>query len=143
MRGQVLPIISREQGVGRGLQPLTAAMNAFSKGAGGSWHTTYTAVPQFVSTHQRGLFLDTSDYVIFDFSASQEFTFAVNASAFDAHLLLAPTPLDLVEEYSSIVGRMPQVVPPLSGQIKSLTPLPPTAPRLGARRRRRRWHAGR
>lgn len=39
-RGRVVPILVSEQGVGRGLEPLTTVLNVAEHGAGGNWHTT-------------------------------------------------------------------------------------------------------
>lgn len=44
MKGRVVPIIITEQGVGRGLQPLTSLLDLVSFKQGGNWHTTYVAM---------------------------------------------------------------------------------------------------
>jgi hypothetical protein len=44
MKGRRVPVLVSEQGVGRGLQPVTGALG----GAGGSWHTTYAPLPYFM-----------------------------------------------------------------------------------------------
>lgn len=88
--GRVLPLFVREQGVGRGLQPWTDLINLGtscahgSKGytsykpallrlsatpnCGGDWSTTYTHVPQYVTSANRSLFLASHDYVVFNLS---------------------------------------------------------------------------
>ena len=40
-KGRLLPILVSEQGVGRGLQPITFAADITNNGAGGKWHTSY------------------------------------------------------------------------------------------------------
>lgn len=49
MKGKRLPILIQEQGHGRGLQPLSTAINIASKGSAGDWHTSYAPVPQYLS----------------------------------------------------------------------------------------------
>ena len=44
LEGRVLPVLIQEQGVGRGLQPVTALLDLFKHGAGGDWHTSYGGV---------------------------------------------------------------------------------------------------
>lgn len=48
LRGHVIPVISREQGVGRGRQPLTTLAER-TRGAGGSATSTYTAIGRAVT----------------------------------------------------------------------------------------------
>jgi len=45
LNGKSIPVLLTEQGIGRGLQPVTGALNHFG-GGGGDETTTYTAVPQ-------------------------------------------------------------------------------------------------
>ena len=66
MKGHRLPVFLREKGVGRGLEPITAFMDIFGHGAGGSWHTTYTQVPFYVSSAMRSFVLESPEYVVFD-----------------------------------------------------------------------------
>ena len=49
LRGRSTAVYSTEQGVGRGLQPLTAQMDALDPGAGGRPDTTYSQVPALYS----------------------------------------------------------------------------------------------
>lgn len=53
--GRVLPLMVREQGVGRGLQPLTFLANLTNHAAGGTDVMTYAAWPSFVTDDLRGL----------------------------------------------------------------------------------------
>ena len=57
-RGKLVPILISEQGVGRGLQPVTTALNKLEDGAGGDWfvHTVHTHLQciyasQFLQAH--------------------------------------------------------------------------------------------
>ena len=66
--GKRVPIITAEQGIGRGRQPLTFTFNRLFMGSGGSWHTTYTAIPHYVTSEARSVFLTDFAYGEFDFT---------------------------------------------------------------------------
>lgn len=55
---RVVPILVREQGVGRGEQPLTLLANLTNKSAGGDHSQTYAAMASFVTGDVRGVALD-------------------------------------------------------------------------------------
>lgn len=59
--GRLLPIVAREQGVGRGEQPITGLADATNHGAGGTEDMTYAAWPSFVTEDVRGLRLAADD----------------------------------------------------------------------------------
>ena len=48
-KGTALPLLVSEQGIGRGLEPLTAAVNTFGGKTGGSSWTTYGPAPLFLA----------------------------------------------------------------------------------------------
>lgn len=56
LKGSVVPVFSQEQGVGRGLQPVSAIMDAISPGAAGDAFTSYSQVPLLLSSNGYGLF---------------------------------------------------------------------------------------
>lgn len=66
MKGHSLPVFLREKGVGRGLEPITAFMDGFNRFSGGSWDTTYTHVPFYVTSAMRSFVLESPEYAIFD-----------------------------------------------------------------------------
>ena len=70
LRGRSVPVFSTEQGIGRGLEPITAILNTFGGGSGGNWHTTYSAVPQYVSSKMRSVFLENTEVAYFDSTAT-------------------------------------------------------------------------
>ena len=67
-KSKAVPIIISEQGIGRGLQPITGFLNTFVGGAGGDWHTTYGCKPIFMTDRNRGLMLKNTEASIFDYS---------------------------------------------------------------------------
>ena len=106
MKGRELPVLSQEQGIGRGLQPVTLLMD-LAAGSGGSWHTTYAAVPQYITSYCRSLFLKNSEYCVFDMRDPNAVRIKLHAARMRGAVLSARTPLDLVEEYTLYSGRMP------------------------------------
>jgi alpha-glucosidase (family GH31 glycosyl hydrolase) len=110
LKGRTVPILTTEQGHLRGLQPYTFLLNQISKGAAGSWSTTYAAVPMYISSQRRALFLKNSEYSAFDLEDAEQVEIRVWANRMEGEILRGDTPLDLVETYTEYAGRMP--VPP-------------------------------
>ena len=105
-KGRKLPIMVREQGVGRGLQPITLAADLTNNGAGGKWHTSYAGVPHFITTAQRGLMLDTHDYVEFDMRPDDATVVDLHSTQMSGYILAGNTPLELVQASTELTGRM-------------------------------------
>lgn len=59
--GRLLPIVVREQGVGRGEEPITTLADLTNNGAGGTEAMTYAAWPSFLTEDLRGLRLAAED----------------------------------------------------------------------------------
>jgi len=104
--GRRVPILSQEQGIGRGRQPLTWVMNALF-GAGGDAHTTYVAVPFYLTSASRALSLDTTAYCEFDLRTSGEIAALVHAESLTGRILHGGTPAELIEAHTRQAGRMP------------------------------------
>lgn len=62
LRGRLVPVLTTEQGVGRGLLPLTTVLDISYNRAGGNWHTTYAAVPHFVTSDGQDVSADNYEY---------------------------------------------------------------------------------
>jgi sulfoquinovosidase len=77
-KGRRVPILVSEQGVGRGLEPITSTMNARNNG-GGSWNTTYYPVPHYITSTNKSLALENTEYGLFDLSASDRIGVEVSA----------------------------------------------------------------
>ncbi len=60
LSGRTVPIVVREQGVGRGEQPITALADVTANGAGGTAAMTYAAWASFVTGDVRGVELDST-----------------------------------------------------------------------------------
>ena len=107
MKGRRLPIFSQEQGIGRGLQPLSLGANLTNgKGISGSWHTSYGGVPQFLTNYQRSFFLRSTEYSVFDFKKSNQIRVELFSSHLKGRLIAGSGPKELLERYTSYAGRM-------------------------------------
>lgn len=87
LKGLTVPVFTSEQGVGRGLQPVTFVLNEFKHGAGGNWHTTYSPVPHYVSSYNTSLYLTNTQYAVFDFGA-------LGNTSVTVKVVVAPKPPD-------------------------------------------------
>lgn len=97
LKGRTVPVITSEQGVGRGLEPVTFLLNLLKNGAGGNWHTTYAPVPHYVTSRNVSFHLSNTQYSVFDFSASDSISVEVVTGAdslvLQGALLSAASPL--------------------------------------------------
>jgi alpha-glucosidase len=105
IKGYRLPIFIMEQGIGRGLQPLTFIANIVAK-AGGAWHTTYAGVPHYISTKLRSLSLDNYEYNIFDLRETDIVQIEVFSNRMSGYIYYGESPTELIKEHTDIVGRM-------------------------------------
>lgn len=104
-KGHYVPMLTEEQGLGRGAQPITAAAN-LTAGAGGGRHTTYIPIPFLLTTGHRSLALDGTAYSTFDLSASRHVTVSQWRPDLSATLRWADGPRPLIEAYTEQTGRM-------------------------------------
>ncbi|MBI3396634.1 MAG: alpha-glucosidase [Spirochaetia bacterium] len=105
LKGRLVPILVQEQGIGRGAEPITTGAN-LTAGAGGDWHTTYAAVPHFITSRARSLFLENYEYSEFDLRRENAVTIGVFSNDLRGRIITAENPLGAVEEYTRYSGRM-------------------------------------
>ncbi len=107
LKGSCVPSWTREQGIARGLQPLSYSTNRFSDGAGGSSQTTYTAVPHYITSDSRSLFLEDTSFSVFDLTDPSRVSLEVvtTSGTVRGRILAGETPLDLIESYTLFAGR--------------------------------------
>lgn len=104
-KGQRVPIWISEQGIGRGQQPLTFLVNLVSR-AGGNPYTTYAAVPHYITSRLRSLFLENSEYAVFDLREPDRVQVQVFSGSLRGRILYGANPGALVREYTEYAGRM-------------------------------------
>jgi len=76
-----IPIVSREKGFGRGLQPFTFLMNRFNREIGGSWQNSPTAIPMYLSSQGRAMSVDGDGLTVFDLTQPHAVTVEIVTTA--------------------------------------------------------------
>ncbi|KAJ5354368.1 uncharacterized protein N7496_012801 [Penicillium cataractarum] len=111
LKNQSVPIFSREQGVGRGDQPTTRLESADSFFAGGDQFTTYSAVPQYISSHSNVFHLteESTAYTNFDFRNPNAVTVRYAALQVDGYFMQASNMLNGITMLTEYTGRMPEL----------------------------------
>lgn len=105
LKGHEVPVFIQEQGIGRGLQPLTWAAD-WRAGAGGGPYTSYASVPHYLTSEMRSLFLENYEYSSFDLREKDRVQVEVYASRMSGQILNGASPEDLIGEYTEYAGRM-------------------------------------
>ncbi len=108
--GRLVPIIVREQGVGRGEQPLTLLADVTNHGAGGTEAMTYAAWASWVTEDLRGVRLDpdlpeSHALAVADTRTADQVGLEIQATRLRAELVAADTPAELVTRQQADTGR--------------------------------------
>jgi alpha-glucosidase (family GH31 glycosyl hydrolase) len=106
MKGKTVPILVREQGNGRGLQPLTFLENVFMNYTGGAWDTTYAPSPYYVTSQKRSVFLTNYDYSAFDLTVKDSVKISILSNKMNGRIIGADSFLDIVQSFTSFTGRI-------------------------------------
>jgi len=107
LKGKHIPILSTEQGIGRGLQPITAALNLAGGGSGGDWHTTYAPLPAYLTPEGRALILENTEYSAFDLQSNVDrIEVELWSMELEGQVMAALSPLELLTEITEVTGRM-------------------------------------
>lgn len=104
--GSLVPILAREGGIGRGLEPISAFLNAGGREAGGDERTTYSATPHYITSSLRSLHLTNTEPCWFDLRRRGAVEVSIMAVRMLGRLLGAPSALALVEQCTHFTGRM-------------------------------------
>jgi alpha-glucosidase len=106
LRGQVIPIWVSEQGVGRGLQPLTFLLNTFDNYTGETSVASYATVPLYVTSLSRALCLHSMEYAAFDLTLAERVSVAQLTTRMHGRIFSGTSLLDLLTVVTSHTGRM-------------------------------------
>lgn len=106
LKGRVVPVLSREQGVGRGDPGVTEAQNMLTPPQGGDEASTYAVVPQYLTSRNRGLFLTDSQYNTFDLRPGRAIRAQLWSRSLHAQILRGDSPIALIRAYTEYAGRM-------------------------------------
>ncbi|HOU54210.1 MAG TPA: alpha-glucosidase [Myxococcota bacterium] len=106
LRGRVIPILVREQGIGRGEPAISETMEALSPGSSGDESTTYHPMPHVVTADGRSWLLENEETSFFDLSSSGRIAVRTWAPEVRIRVFHGVTPLELVERLTEFTGRM-------------------------------------
>ena len=107
LRNRVVPILVSEQGVGRGLQPITDYLNTnVAQGAGGDWYTTYAPKPMYLTNLNHSLVFTNSEVMYFDLTGSDSVQVELWGLVFSGNILSGDSMEAIVSEITLITGRM-------------------------------------
>lgn len=111
LKGQSIPVFTREQGVGRGDEPITSIENENGSFSGGDHFTTYTAIPSYISTDGNVFYLSekSTGYSNFDFTEADAVTLRYDSLSVDGTFLRADDMFAAVEKLTAYTGRQPHV----------------------------------
>lgn len=110
LKNQSVPIFSREQGVGRGDEPITDVLNTFSTFfSGGDRFTAYTAIPSYITTDGNVFYLSdkTTGYANFDLTKLDSVTVRYDSRSVDGAFTRGQDMFEGVEKLTAYTGRMP------------------------------------
>ncbi len=106
-KGRRLPILVQEHGVGRGMPIITQIVEKkLGPRSAGSWYTTEVSVPQYITSQQRSLFLESTEYCVFDLRHPSEVEIEIFASEATGQVLYGTNAMDLIGAYTNYSGRM-------------------------------------
>lgn len=106
LKGQQVPVLTQEQGIGRGEPLLSFLVNLFSPGSSGNTFSSYFAVPQYITDQRRSLFLENSEYSRFDLTNADAVSVNVFSHEMKGRILYGQDMLGLIEAFTVYSGRM-------------------------------------
>lgn len=106
-KGKKFPVFSEEQGIGRGDAPISFFTNL--AGVNGNAFTTYCAIPYTITTHNRAIFIQNSEYMEFDLRKKDAISVAVRHNHISGIIWAEKTPKKLTEKFTELTGRMPKL----------------------------------
>ncbi|MCP4124796.1 MAG: alpha-glucosidase [Bacteroidetes bacterium] len=104
-RGNRVPVLVQEQGIGRGDIDDPLIDQAIGPAVGNDY-TSYISVPQYTTSDLNTLFLENYEISNFDFTGEDQAQIEVYSNQLSARVLYGETHADLIGEYSAYAGRM-------------------------------------
>jgi alpha-glucosidase len=106
LKGHQVPVLSQEGGVGRGHPVLSPLIDTFSPGSAGDAYSTYYAAPVYMSSDYRSLFLENSEFSVFDLRPSNHLEIRLFSKQMRGRILAGESFPQLIERYTAWAGRM-------------------------------------
>jgi alpha-glucosidase len=111
LQNKRVPIVVSEQGVGRGIEPLSSSL---PNGAGGNAFTTYSPKPLYITSYNRSIFLDISTISFFNLTSSTSNIVEVevwNTNNVILYITKSDTFLHAIESMTTFTGRPSKRLP--------------------------------
>lgn len=105
-KGHKFPVFCEEQGIGRGDEGITKL--AKMGGAAGNEYTSYAPIPFFMTTDNRAMFLENTEYIEYDLTEPDIAEVNIWSNEIKGWLWRGE-PLVVLEEYTAASGRMPSM----------------------------------
>jgi alpha-glucosidase len=109
LKGHEVPVLTQEQGIGRGRPVVTQVVNAAAPGAGGGPFTTYAPMPYVLSSAGYACWLENTEYSVFDLRRRRTASVRCYTDTLRARLAPAETPAAGIERFTEYTGRMPSL----------------------------------
>jgi len=109
LHGTCFPIIAREKGIGRGLQPLSFLLNRFASGRGGSWQHSHTGIHFYVqpiSNSFRSVLVPNAGFTVFDLTRSDRTVIEMSGSS-EIIIAASETPVNLLRHSKRRINNLP------------------------------------
>ena len=110
LRGQRVPIISQEPGIGRGIQPLSWVVDKAFRAAGSTVHSNAPA-PHLFTSDNRSLCLTQTTVSVLDLRVPGSLGLTALGSGLDGRIFYGESPKAHISAYTRFCGRMRQ--PPM------------------------------
>jgi len=109
LKNQTVPVFTREQGVGRGDEPVTSLQNEGGGFHGGNRFTTYTANPSYITTNGGFFYLseESTGYSTFDFNDPNSVEIRYDSLSVEGAFGKGRDMFEAVERLTEYTGRMP------------------------------------
>ena len=105
-KGKCAPMLVQEHGVGRGRPIVTQLIDALADGGGRNPYITEAPAPHFISSRLRSMFLENTEYSVFDMRPADRADIKLWSGAMRGQIVYGRTPLELIEAYTEYAGRM-------------------------------------
>ncbi len=105
-KGQDVPVWARQQGIGRGEQPISTLINEQAHGAAGTALSSELILPYFLSSAHYSVFLDNTDYSRFDFRQRHSTYIHGYSNLLKVRLTSCEQLLECINHYTRFSGRM-------------------------------------
>ena len=105
-KNKSVPLILSEQGVGRGLEPITTEMSAGGTNGGGNTMTTYGPAASFITNYQRAFTFDNSNIGMANFDETNTEVMYWDATKISGHMFTGYDFMRLTEALTTHLGTM-------------------------------------